>query len=252
MYVRLAFAVAAHLEPEILIVDEVLAVGDAQFQKKCLGKLHDVADKNGRTVLFVSHNLTAVRQLTTRCLVLEQGRLAHMGTPDSAIAHYLSHRGDEVNVAKLPRINGCCGGARFVALRFENEPAMFDSNAAMSFIAALQWERAVPEARISLTIFSQEGQAVGSGFSAMSVSASSPGASDMKVTIPSTRLAPGRYYCRIALGIKAASAPVNLDAITDVLPFEVIATQPDGRTPTQWETSWGSTQLGELEVVCHP
>src|SRR5208282_4470299 len=63
MYVRLAFAVAAHLEPEILIVDEVLAVGDAQFQKKCLGKMQDVATKNGRTVLFVSHNMAAVSRL---------------------------------------------------------------------------------------------------------------------------------------------------------------------------------------------
>src|SRR5580693_4552428 len=66
MYVRLAFAVAAHLNPEILIVDEVLAVGDAEFQKKCLGKMKDVSDKEGRTVLFVSHNMTAVRSLCTR------------------------------------------------------------------------------------------------------------------------------------------------------------------------------------------
>src|SRR5208282_2399541 len=65
MYVRLAFAVAAHLEPEILIVDEVLAVGDAEFQKKCLGKMQDVSTKEGRTVLFVSHNMAAVQQLTT-------------------------------------------------------------------------------------------------------------------------------------------------------------------------------------------
>jgi lipopolysaccharide transport system ATP-binding protein len=76
MYVRLAFAVAAHLEPEILIVDEVLAVGDTQFQQKCLGKMQAVASGEGRTVLFVSHNLAAVRQLCSRGLLLENGRLA--------------------------------------------------------------------------------------------------------------------------------------------------------------------------------
>ena len=74
MYVRLAFAVAAHLDPEILLIDEVLAVGDAEFQKKCLGKMGDIA-KEGRTVLFVSHNMNAVEQLCTRCIYLQNGRL---------------------------------------------------------------------------------------------------------------------------------------------------------------------------------
>ena len=80
MYVRLAFAVAAHLEPEILIVDEVLAVGDATFQKKCLGKMQDVARGSGRTVLFVSHNEAAVGALCTKAILMEQGRLAASGT----------------------------------------------------------------------------------------------------------------------------------------------------------------------------
>ncbi len=88
MYVRLAFAVAAHLEPEILIVDEVLAVGDYQFQKKCLGKMEDVA-KSGRTVLFVSHNMQAVSQLTERCVILAGGRTHFDGPTDKAIMTYL-------------------------------------------------------------------------------------------------------------------------------------------------------------------
>jgi lipopolysaccharide transport system ATP-binding protein len=90
MYVRLAFAVAAHLEPEILIVDEVLAVGDADFQKKCLGKMEDVAEKEGRTVLFVSHNMTTVQVLCQRAIVLEHGNVKFSGQPKAAIAHYLS------------------------------------------------------------------------------------------------------------------------------------------------------------------
>ena len=79
MYVRLAFAVAAHLEPEILIVDEVLAVGDAEFQKKCLGKMKDVSEREGRTVLFVSHNMAAVKQLCISGLYLRNGMLLHQG-----------------------------------------------------------------------------------------------------------------------------------------------------------------------------
>jgi lipopolysaccharide transport system ATP-binding protein len=87
MYVRLAFAVAAHLQPEILIVDEVLAVGDADFQKKCLGKMHDVAT-GGRTVLFVSHNMAAVRNLCQRAMLLSQGRLAILADVSECIAAY--------------------------------------------------------------------------------------------------------------------------------------------------------------------
>src|SRR5215831_11466483 len=87
MYVRLAFAVAAHLDPEILIIDEVLAVGDAEFQNKCLGKIGDVA-RGGRTVLFVSHNMGAVKSLTTRGILLDQGSLKFSGTSEQVIAHY--------------------------------------------------------------------------------------------------------------------------------------------------------------------
>jgi lipopolysaccharide transport system ATP-binding protein len=88
MYTRLAFAVAAHLEPEILIVDEVLAVGDAAFQKKCLGKMSQVA-REGRTVLFVSHNMAAVQSLCTRAILLEQGRIAATGDVPHVVNAYL-------------------------------------------------------------------------------------------------------------------------------------------------------------------
>jgi lipopolysaccharide transport system ATP-binding protein len=90
MYVRLAFAVAAHLEPEILVVDEVLAVGDAEFQKKCLGKMRDVSRQDGRTVLFVSHNLAAVADLTSRAIVLSGGKVFADGPVNEAISAYLS------------------------------------------------------------------------------------------------------------------------------------------------------------------
>jgi len=89
MYVRLAFSVAAHLEPEILIVDEVLAVGDARFQKKCLGKMKDVGGE-GRTVLFVSHNMAAIRQLCSSCLLLGDGYLKELGNPPQIINSYIN------------------------------------------------------------------------------------------------------------------------------------------------------------------
>lgn len=96
MKVRLAFAVAAHLDPEILIIDEVLAVGDAEFQKKCLGKMHDVAEKGGRTVLFVSHNMAAVKSLCSRCIILEKGNLVLNDNTDKAISRYLGNPDEQV------------------------------------------------------------------------------------------------------------------------------------------------------------
>jgi lipopolysaccharide transport system ATP-binding protein len=89
MYVRLAFAVAAHLEPEILLVDEVLAVGDASFQKKCLGKMEDATKKEGRTVLFVSHNMTALQSLCKKAVLLENGSIIRNGQSNEVVTHYL-------------------------------------------------------------------------------------------------------------------------------------------------------------------
>ncbi len=99
MYVRLAFAVAAHLEPEILLVDEVLAVGDAQFQKKCLGKMSEVG-KHGRTVVFVSHNMAAISNLCSRCIYLESGQVRYIGETKKAIERYISQADDALGIKK--------------------------------------------------------------------------------------------------------------------------------------------------------
>ncbi|MFT6127575.1 MAG: lipopolysaccharide transport system ATP-binding protein [Flavobacteriaceae bacterium] len=89
MTVRLAFAVAAFLEPDILVIDEVLAVGDAEFQKKAIGKMQDISNQDGRTVLFVSHNMAAVKSLCTRTIVLEHGQIVFNGNTNKALSHYL-------------------------------------------------------------------------------------------------------------------------------------------------------------------
>lgn len=114
MYVRLAFAVAAHLNPEILIVDEVLAVGDAEFQKKCLGKMQDVAN-SGRTVLFVSHNMGVVRELCQTAMLLNQGQLEMYGQANAVIQEYGKRRGPVVSSdavspdgVRLEGIEMCC------------------------------------------------------------------------------------------------------------------------------------------------
>lgn len=106
MYVRLAFGVAAHLEPEILIVDEVLAVGDAQFQKKCLGKMEDVAKKDNKTVIFVSHNMSAIQSLCTSGILIEKGFAQGKEKINEAIDRYSIQSDDSINNANFPVVSG--------------------------------------------------------------------------------------------------------------------------------------------------
>src|SRR5256714_8244945 len=124
MYVRLAFAVAAHLDPDILIVDEVLSVGDAEFQRKCLGKMGEVTSEEGRTVLFVSHNMTAVESFCPRCIYLEDGRIAVDGPTSTAISMYLAGasaapegRRGEFDLSAVPRPPGLRPVLRHLSIR---------------------------------------------------------------------------------------------------------------------------------------
>jgi lipopolysaccharide transport system ATP-binding protein len=127
MYMRLAFSIAAHLEPEILIVDEVLAVGDVAFRKKCLGKMQDVSNREGRTILFVSHEMDAIQRLCSRCVLLEHGRALASGDPASVVARYLSVQSFKgcpntwIDLSHAARMG--TGEARFVALKFSSQCA---------------------------------------------------------------------------------------------------------------------------------
>ena len=118
MYVRLAFAVAAHLEPEILLVDEVLAVGDAEFQKKCLGKMGDVANE-GRTVLFVSHNMAAIEMLCRTCLLISQGNLIENDATKSVIGLYLNERKELASNSDLSNRADRSGQGDYRIIRIE-------------------------------------------------------------------------------------------------------------------------------------
>jgi lipopolysaccharide transport system ATP-binding protein len=148
MYVRLAFAVAAHLEPEILIIDEVLAVGDAEFQKKCLGKMKQVA-KQGRTVLFVSHNLSAVASLCDRGIVLEKGKLIFEGTAKDSIAAYYKTTQRNFHNIDLSSYNN--EFIRLIDLKVEPlSGEMITTNSGIRF--TVEFENKVPNASIDATI----------------------------------------------------------------------------------------------------
>jgi lipopolysaccharide transport system ATP-binding protein len=123
MYVRLAFSVAAHMEPDILLLDEVLAVGDVEFQKKCLGKMEEVTKEEGRTILFVSHNMAAIQQLCTKVFLLENGKLICSGKPRDVISKYLDRGAKKMenrNLSEIRHRNGDCSSVKFTSFDIIN------------------------------------------------------------------------------------------------------------------------------------
>ena len=157
MYVRLAFAVAAHLEPEILVVDEVLAVGDAQFQKKCLGKMQEVSALEGRTVLFVSHNLNAVQTLCTKAIHLKSGRLVGLGPVESQIEGYLKEAQTEDHAETMGPVK-LAPGLELIRFKFNPNPVV--SGQSVKFILELDTITDIRLNEIALLIYSSLGARV--------------------------------------------------------------------------------------------
>ncbi len=154
MYVRLAFAVAAHLEPEILVVDEVLAVGDAAFQNKCLGKMKDVAKNRGRTVLFVSHNMAAVQALCGRIIHMSGGRVVGDGSPEAQIAAYLGE-------IKKPRADTAVPlGKNIECRRLEFTPNPVVNGQPLEFTLELSAKQRTQIVDLAILIYSGFGQRV--------------------------------------------------------------------------------------------
>ena len=149
MYVRLAFAVAAHLEPEVLIVDEVLAVGDADFQKRCLGKMHEVS-RGGRTVLFVSHNMAAIQALCERAIWLDGGRVASDGGTADTIRNYLASSATAATAAHGPMPLG----PSLDLVRFELAPNPVVSGGAVDFTIEFKARSAMKITDFTLLIYS--------------------------------------------------------------------------------------------------
>jgi lipopolysaccharide transport system ATP-binding protein len=229
MYIRLAFAVAAHLEPEILLVDEVLAVGDAAFQAKCLGRMNDIA-KEGRTVVFVSHNMGAVTRLCTRACWIEGGRLAADGEPVDVVATYLasgitanaswsvdgsSSRDDEETELMLLEASIRDGtNGQTAAVRFD-QPFHVD--------VSYRVNATVPNGAVLVSFTDLAGNLIFESWdtdaSRDDVSIREPGTYRSSCIVPQTLLKPGRYWLSLAAHIPNRKV---LDRREHVLAFDVL------------------------------
>lgn len=228
MYVRLAFAVAAHLEPEILIIDEVLAVGDAEFQKKCLGKMKSVSEQDGRTVLFVSHNMGAVARLCQRALILEQGNILFDGNSMEAIQQY--HR--TVNTAdgnlllrnrtKLTGLPAYAFSDYYITDGSANKVNTITTGSDVSFHVFLKQRKAVQlEAYITLSLKDSTGNrllSLASGLYGRQIKLHSN--AEVIWTIERCQLAPDDYSCDLYL-YEAEGGAGMIDCLEDAFTLTV-------------------------------
>ena len=250
MYVRLAFSVAAHLEPEILIVDEVLSVGDVAFQRKCLGKMNDVA-RAGRTVLFVSHSMGVVQQLCPTCLLLDAGRAVMLGPSAKVIEAYLDSAAPAAGSVALNSIarRGGDGRLRFTGVSLRNGSGQATSTPASGqcaeFVLDVETREELKFVQFWLTIFNHNGAAVahcdvdafGRRFAVPA------GRSRIECRLPRLPLAYGRYTVTFA----AADDHGELDHVAHGFAFEVEAGNfypvpytppPEAGVATLVEHSW--------------
>jgi len=223
MYVRLAFAVAAHLEPEILVVDEVLAVGDFAFQKKCLGKMGDVA-KEGRTVLFVSHNMEAIAQLCTRGVCLDKGTVTFGGNAKDAVEHYLKNtryeRSRDIDLSLYKRREHVFNSPfRIIKLKLlgGNDQLLYKIGEPILFEIAYRCNSIISGLRIGLGINTLMGQRLCTFHSPVDSAILSSGRNQIGLRVDTAQLKPGTY----TIDVGARSGKVDYDAIVGIASFEI-------------------------------
>jgi lipopolysaccharide transport system ATP-binding protein len=243
MYMRLAFSVAAHLEPEILVVDEVLAVGDAEFQRKCLGKMQNVAGE-GRTVLFVSHNMSAIEQLCGRGLWLRSGQLRRDGEVRSVVSEYFSEMGEEVLEYRPPGNPERRVEIRSISLMGANGQAVQHVTTAdtPTLVLELEIRQRAPGLKIAFALHDAIENPI---FASCPPDSdieypTSPGIHRLKATFPTAVLMPQRYSVTVSAYSETTGALHNCAhaLVFDVVPAKtkVYSTEPN--------------RLGVLQVLC--
>ncbi|PZU97933.1 MAG: teichoic-acid-transporting ATPase [Pseudanabaena sp.] len=249
MYTRLAFSVAAHLEPEILIVDEVLAVGDVQFQKKCLGKMQSISKDEGRTVLFVSHNMDAIQRLCSKCLMLDKGRLVANDVTSNVISSYLSNSSIKaspnnwIDLSQVSRVG--TGEARFLGFRYTslNEDVFFHPypDGPLEFLLNIESDQPRAVGSLAVTIYNNLGtKLVNADTVSLGQSISlDKGQNIFKLRIENLHLNPGFYV--VGFWLADTRGNTALDFIEATFDIEVVDVASEG---------FGAKRSGDSAVTC--
>ena len=254
MYVKLAFSVAAHLDSEIMIMDEVLAVGDMAFQKKCLEKMREAANKEGRTVLYVSHNMNTIQQLCDRCIVLDKGKIIFDGDVEKAIEVYLGAANTSnaiVALDKLPReksfynANVC-----MKRLEVDTETSTFLINDIVKMKMTI-WSAKNYDDCILRFFLIQNGVAVTTMETGTRISLISNQDSQFDLEMDLDRLAPARYTVKLVLCRRNDVGGIEyLDVIMDSYMFDIV--EPEGfQDNHKWSLKYNGYLIGKSIKVCN-
>lgn len=254
MYVKLAFSVAAHLDSEIMVMDEVLAVGDMKFQQKCLGRMGDAAHGEGRTVLYVSHNMNTIRQLCNRCIVMDHGRIVFDGDTEEAIALYM-----ENDLKMMPLTIDCSGRRsykdidekiRFQRITFLDKTVSptYLQGERIHLLVDYYAEREIHNYAIRLVIQTIDKVRVGMAMTEPTLNTAS-GAHSMEVNFPIDWLAPGKYSIfLVATSINEFGTEQVHDRLENLCTFERIVDQKINNQMTWARSAWGSIMIPDLLI----
>lgn len=257
MTVRLGFAVAAHLEPEILVVDEVLAVGDAEFQKKAIGKMQDVSRGEGRTVLFVSHNMDSIKNLCKSGVVLEQGRTEFFGSAAECVNHYLDSERDvfltDTKITDRYRKYLRYKQVEILSVRLLNEtPYLAMDEEVAAEVVLRRNEAGTKEFTMEMMVEDVMGRRVGAFISPVYQIDND----EFKciVRLKNHNLSKGKYYLNFNIGLKQSDEALfaDYDIVYKVLSFQIEYVTRAMKEPIRlWQEGWGVCQFtdGEIEII---
>ena len=245
MTVRLGFAVAAHLEPEILIVDEVLAVGDAEFQEKAIGKMNSISKGEGRTVLFVSHNMQSIRNLCKHCILLENGQIKKMGETNEIVSYYINRhflrydRVDEVSAPHFTRLGRDSQDLEFLSVK-RISPYSIDSSEALEFEITIKNNSNLEKFQIASFIddIGRATERVGMSISGVLAAPRDQSVFSVRVSINNHNLVKSRYIMDFWLCTGSLTSSFrHYDRVYNTVTFEVV--KYNGLFFVSWDSGWG-------------
>lgn len=258
MTVRLGFAVAAHLEPDILVVDEVLAVGDAEFQKKAIGKMQDVSRGEGRSVLFVSHNMASIRKLCHNGVVLKNGQIDYMGTADDCVDYYIGNNISQLcSFAEITdehrRYQFTSKEVELLSVKLIGDPNECASDSPLEFEIELKKNADVPKASMEIMFNNQKDERIGSYISPfLDIADKKIGESFIwKASIQHHNLSKGKYHVCFNVGLKSIEYGLkDYDIVHNVLSFSIAFANAREKIPfSYWPNYNGSIYFaGESSI----
>ena len=254
MFVKLAFSVAAHLDSEIMIMDEVLAVGDMAFQKKCLDKMSDVSLSEGRTVLYVSHNMNTIRRLCDRCIVMDEGKILFDGDVEKAIALYLGENQEIKSSYRYTEKNHnqyhFDQAFRFDSLDIiQNDKSYYECGEKIALDVCIHTEKNWESVGLRFEIHDEQGATVGSMFSESMYGFRISDANRIRITMDTRHLAPGRYRVDMVAFTKGPTDEDSfVDGVYPAFSFELSDMINDVNNIRWLHRFWGSTRLSNLRV----